>query len=62
VISRVQINLQLFGYYSGAVDGVLGPQTRSAIDIFKIENGLPMGSYLDAETLNAIGVPVDDLL
>lgn len=62
VISRVQIILQLFGYYAGAIDGMLGPQTRSAIDVFKIENGLPLGSYLDAETLNAIGVPVDDLL
>lgn len=62
VISRVQINLQLFGYYSGDIDGVMGPQTRSAIDVFKIENGLPLGSYLDAETLNAIGVSVDGLL
>jgi His-Xaa-Ser repeat protein HxsA len=62
VISRVQINLQLLGYYSGAIDGVLGPLTRSAIDIFKIENGLPMGSYLDTETLNAIGISIDDLL
>ncbi|MDA7583884.1 His-Xaa-Ser repeat protein HxsA [Luminiphilus sp.] len=58
VVEKVQLQLQLLGYYSGAIDGVLGPETRSAIDIFKIERSLPRGSYLDTETLNALGISV----
>jgi peptidoglycan hydrolase-like protein with peptidoglycan-binding domain len=54
----VQLALLLQGDYDGAIDGVMGPATRDAIDIFKIKRGLPRGGYLDKATLDALGVPL----
>ena len=59
VIMRVQLALYLSGEYTGSVDGILGPQTRDAIDVFKIKNGLKRGGYLDLDTLNALGIPIN---
>ena len=56
VISKVQLKLTVSGEYSGDIDGIMGPATRDAIDIFKIKNGLKRGGYLDLETLNALGI------
>src|SRR6266480_1489909 len=36
VIINVQIQLQRDGYYAGTVDGLLGPQTRGAMQLFKL--------------------------
>jgi|SaaInlStandDraft_1057018.scaffolds.fasta_scaffold09118_7 His-Xaa-Ser repeat protein HxsA len=58
VVRRVQLALLLQGDYDGAIDGVMGPATRDAIDIFKIKRGLPRGGYLDKATLDALGVPL----
>ena len=37
---KVQIALKTAGYYSGAIDGKIGPQSREAIKSFQKENGL----------------------
>ena len=58
VIRQVQSKLKILGYYSGSVDGVMGPMTRDAIDVYKIAKGIPRGGYLDIGTLNALGVRV----
>jgi peptidoglycan hydrolase-like protein with peptidoglycan-binding domain len=46
------------GDYDGSIDGVMGPKTRDAIDLYKIKRGLQRGGYLDKATLDALGVPV----
>lgn len=58
VIEKVQMVLFLSGDYKGKIDGILGPETRDAIDLYKIKKGLKRGGYLDLETLNALGVSV----
>ena len=38
------------GYYCGAVDGILGPKTETALRAFQIVNGLSATGALDAAT------------
>jgi len=59
VIRRIQLFLQLRNAYSGPIDGVLGPSTRDAIDLYKIKEGAPRGGYLDAATLTLFGISID---
>lgn len=56
VIIKIQERLKIQGYYSGALDGIMGPNTMTAIDVFKIAKGYPLGGYLDPESIDAIGV------
>ncbi|ARN73306.1 His-Xaa-Ser repeat protein HxsA [Oceanicoccus sagamiensis] len=58
IIKRVQLQLMLEGDYEGPMDGIMGPKTRDAIDIYKIKRGLKRGGYLDKDTLNAFGIIV----
>lgn len=57
LIRRVQLQLKLLGSYNGPIDGVLAESTRSAIDQLKAARNISSGNYLDAETLNLLGVP-----
>ena len=59
VIVKIQERLKIQGYYTGSNDGVMGPVTMTAIDVFKIAKGLPLGGYLDRQTLDALGVAVN---
>ena len=56
VIINVQFALQDWGYYAGATDGVLGPQTRAALAAFQADNGLAVTSTVDEPTLQTLGV------
>ena len=56
VIVDVQEQLQRDGYYSGPVDGVLGPMTRRAIATFQADHGLAITSAIDAPTLSTMGL------
>ena len=38
-VAELQRRLQRAGYYHGSIDGVLGPQTRSAIRAYEQEHG-----------------------
>ncbi|TBW49533.1 His-Xaa-Ser repeat protein HxsA [Marinobacter halodurans] len=55
LIMRVQVGLKIMGYYTGTVDGIMGPATRSAIKDYREEKGLPNG-LIDQQLLNALGV------
>jgi len=44
------------GYYRGACDGVLGPQTRAAIRAWQADCGLPITGDLDARTLRSLAL------
>lgn len=56
VVVNVQAQLQRDGYYSGPVDGVLGPMTRQAIATFQADRGLAITSAVDQPTLASLGL------
>ena len=56
VVVNVQAQLQRDGYYSGPVDGVLGPMTRQAIAAFQADRGLAITSAVDRPTLSSLGL------
>ena len=56
VIVNVQTQLRNDGYYAGAIDGVLGPQTRHAIAAFQADHGLAVTSAVDEPTLATLGL------
>ncbi|MEW5894908.1 MAG: peptidoglycan-binding protein [Candidatus Omnitrophota bacterium] len=49
-VARVQLRLKLFGYAIGNVDGVLGSNTRNAIEKFQEDNGLTTSRFIDYAT------------
>jgi hypothetical protein len=55
IIANVQYALQQLGYFSEAVDGVLGGPTRSAIEDYQVENDLPVTGAIDRPLLVSLG-------
>jgi len=55
-IRIVQETLRDKGYYSGQVDGILGPQTRAGIRQYQKSENLPVTGHLDGETSGKLGV------
>jgi peptidoglycan hydrolase-like protein with peptidoglycan-binding domain len=55
-IKKVQEALRDKGYYSGHVDGVLGPQTRAGISQYQKSENLSVTGHLDGETSGKLGV------
>jgi len=55
LVSRLQIALSTKGFNPGPIDGVLGPDTMSAVSAFQRQNNLVTGQ-LTLETVNALGV------
>jgi len=56
IIEDVQLALQQQGYYAGAIDGRIGPQTRGALAAFQSDNGLAVTSAVDRPTLQTLGL------
>ncbi len=56
VIANVQSDLQNLGYYYGAVDGILGPQTQEALIRFQRDRGLPVTGAVDPDTVGSLGL------
>lgn len=55
-VAAVQQRLGRLGYYHGAVDGVIGPQTRNAIAAFESRNGLGVDGTISRPLLNRLGL------
>jgi hypothetical protein len=56
VVANVQQELARAGYYRGAIDGVIGNQTRNAIRAYERRNGLRVDGRLDDELLQSMGL------
>jgi hypothetical protein len=56
MVASVQQRLGRLGYYHGVVDGVMGPQTRSAIAAFESRNGMPVDGTINRPLLNTLGL------
>ena len=54
VIASVQAELQEMGYYTGEVDGLLGPLTRQALRDYQADHGLMVTEAIDEPTLDAL--------
>ena len=56
VIADTQALLQQMGYYTGEVDGLLGPLTREALTAYQTDQGLAVTAAIDQPTLDSLGL------
>ena len=54
-IREAQSQLKARGYHSGSVDGIMGPQTVSALRRYQAANGLTVTGKADPQTLESLG-------
>ncbi len=52
----VQTALQDQGYYTGEVDGLVGPKTREALAAYQTDHELEVTSAVDEPTVEALGL------
>lgn len=55
-VEKIQQKLRSWGYYSGAVDGIYGSATETAIKQFQAKNGLAVDGICGVRTLEALGL------
>ena len=55
-VRKIQKKLSEWGYYSGAVDGIYGTQTKNAVTYFQRKNGLTADGIAGPKTLAAMGI------
>jgi hypothetical protein len=55
-VARVQGRLARAGYYTGSIDGLMGPRTRSAIRSYERRHGLPVDGVIDSRLLATMGL------
>lgn len=56
-VRKIQSRLSDWGYYDGAVDGMYGYMTYSAVKNFQAKNGLAVDGIAGPQTLAALGLP-----
>jgi len=56
VIADTQALLQQMGYYTGEVDGLLGPLTSEALTAYQADQGLATTASIDEPTLDSLGL------
>lgn len=55
-VKTIQSKLKNWGYYTGAVDGIFGSGTKSAVSSFQKKNGLTADGIVGSQTLKALGL------
>ena len=55
---KVQMMLYALGYYSGAINGRVNPETSSAISSYQSKNGLKVTGKIDDNLVKSLNVPV----
>jgi len=56
VVTKIQQKLSAWGYYNGAIDGIYGSKTESAVKYFQRKNGLTADGIAGPATLSALGI------
>ena len=56
VVIQVQSRLARAGYYRGAIDGVMGPRTRYAIQAYERDHGLRVDGAISGSLLRNMGL------
>lgn len=54
IVHDAQIHLTTLGYYSGSLDGIMGPVTKNALRAFQRDDGLAMTGQLTPETFSRL--------
>jgi len=54
----VQTKLKRWGYYKGAIDGIYGNQTKTAVKNFQRKNGLTADGIVGPKTAAALGMTI----
>jgi peptidoglycan hydrolase-like protein with peptidoglycan-binding domain len=57
-VVSLQTSLQTAGYYSGALDGIYGPETVAAVEQLQTDSGLPVTGLVDQVTSLALTAAV----
>ena len=55
-VKQIQTKLKSWGYYNGAIDGIYGSKTLSAVKYFQRKNGLTVDGIAGPKTLSAMGI------
>jgi hypothetical protein len=55
-VLAVQTALRRLGYYTGSLDGILGPDTQAAIENYQAAKKQPVTGFIDRATLSTLGV------
>ncbi|WP_161485993.1 peptidoglycan-binding protein [Desulfotomaculum copahuensis] len=55
-VQEVQRVLKRLGYYQKSPDGVFGPGTADAVNLLRIQNGLPAGRVVDGPVYRLLGI------
>jgi hypothetical protein len=56
IVVQVQTRLARAGYYRGAIDGVMGPRTRYAIQAYERDHGLRVDGAISGSLLRNMGL------
>ncbi|MCR8551218.1 His-Xaa-Ser repeat protein HxsA [Salipiger sp. P9] len=56
IVKRVQTALYAYGYYTGAIDGIVGTGTKTAISKFQKDWGLSITGTITPEVLDALNI------
>jgi N-acetylmuramoyl-L-alanine amidase len=56
LVRRLQEKLNMLGYSAGPVDGVYGPHTMAAVQVFQLSEGLAADGEAGQQTLHALGL------
>ena len=57
VVRAVQSKLASFGYYRGAIDGILGDETQAPLARYQQDHDLSVAGTVTAATLHMFGLP-----
>ncbi len=55
-VRKAQQQLRARGYQAGSADGIMGPQTISALRRYQSANGLTVTGKVDSDTLDYLGI------
>ncbi len=55
-VRKAQQHLRSRGYQPGSADGLMGPQTISALRRYQSANGLTVTGKVDSDTLDSLGI------
>ena len=56
IVEEVQFALFAFGYYTGVIDGILGPESKAALSKMQADYGLKVTGTITPEVLDALKI------